>query len=107
MEIDLRDHARRLGASVSMWPNLDEFDLHVQLGRNTWRIDAKAWASPVALAQALLASEPPGQQLEIVIPDHQRPACAAVNGMLVGRRMTARTLSSMNRLLERTAREAR
>ena len=66
METDLRDHARRLGADVSMWPNLDEFDLHIQLGRNVWRIDAKAWASPVALAHALLAGEPPGQHLEIV-----------------------------------------
>jgi len=104
MEADLRDHARRLGADVSMWPNLDEFDLHIQLGRNTWRIDAKAWASPVALAHALLAAEPPGRQLEIVIPDHQRPACAALNDMLAGRRMTARTLSGMKRLLEREAR---
>jgi hypothetical protein len=107
METDLRDHARRLGADVGMWPNLDEFDLHVQLGRNAWRIDAKVWASPVALAHALLAGEPPGQQLEIVIPDHQRPACAPVNGMLVGRRMTVRTLTGMKRLLERAAREAR
>lgn len=107
METDLRDHARRLGADVSMWPNLDEFDLHIQLGRNVWRIDAKAWASPVALAHALLAGEPPGQHLEIVIPDHQRPACAAINDMLAGRRMTARTLSGMKRLLGQAAREAR
>jgi hypothetical protein len=107
MEADLRDHARRLGADVSMWPNLDEFDLHIQLGRNVWRIDAKAWASPVALAHALLAGEPPDQHLEIVIPDHQRPACAAINDMLAGRRMTARTLSGMKRLLDRAAREAR
>lgn len=107
METDLRDHARQLGADVSMWPNLDEFDLHIQLGGNVWRIDAKAWASPVALAHALLACEPPGQHLEIVIPDHQRPACAAINDMFAGRRMTARTLSGMKRLLERAAREAR
>ena len=107
MEADLRDHARRLGADVVMWPNLDEFDLLIQLGVKSWRIDAKAWASPVALAQALLAGEPPGQQLEIVIPDHQRPACAAVNDMLAGRRMTARTLSGMKRLLEQATREAR
>jgi hypothetical protein len=106
MEIDLRDHARRLGAEVSMWPNLDEFDLHVQLGRNSWRVDAKAWASPVALVQALLTAAPPGHQLEIVIPDHQRPACAAMNDMLAGRRMTARTLTGMKRVLERAAREA-
>jgi hypothetical protein len=107
MEADLRDCARRLGADVDMWPNLDEFDLHIQLCRNAWRIDAKAWASPIALAHALLAAEPPGQQLEIVIPDHQRPACAALNDMLAGRRMTARTLTGMKRLLERAAREAR
>ena len=107
METDLRDYAQRLGANVIMWPNLDEYDLHVELGTNRWRIDAKAWASPVALAHALLAGEPPGQQLEIVIPDHQRPACTAVNDMLAGRLMTARTLGDMKRQLARAAREAR
>ena len=90
-----------------MWPNLDELDLVISLGRETWRIDAKAWASPVALAQALLAGEPPSQHLHIVIPDHQRPACSALNDMIAGRRMTARTASGMKRLLDQAARGAR
>lgn len=107
VETDLRDHARRLGAEVTMWPDLDEFDLLIRLGGKSWRVDAKAWASPLALAQALLDSEPPRQQLEIVIPDHQRTACAAVNDMLAGRRMKVRTVSNMKQLLDRAAREAR
>lgn len=107
VETDLRNHAQQLGAEVAMWPNLDEFDLLIVLGGKSWRVDAKAWASPAALAQALLAAEPPRQHLEIVIPDHQRSACAALNDMLAGRHMTARTVSDMRRLLERAARGAR
>jgi hypothetical protein len=103
LETGLRDHAEALGAEVSMWPNLDELDLVIRLGGKTWRIDAKAWASPVALAQALLASEPPAQLLHIVIPDHQRPARSALNDMLKGRRMTALTARDMKTLLDRAA----
>jgi hypothetical protein len=107
VETDLRDHALRLGAEVIMWPNLDEFDLLIRLGRRSWRIDAKAWASPVALGQALQDGDPPGQPLEIVIPDHQRPACSALNDMIADRRMTARTVSSMKNVLSRAARDPR
>jgi len=106
VETDLRDHALRLGTEVVMWPNLDEFDLLIRLDRKSWRIDAKAWA-PRLRSRRLLAGDPPGQRLEIVIPDHQRPTCSALNDMIAGRRMTARTVSSMKSLLDRAARDAR
>jgi len=107
MEVGLRDHARHLGAEVIMWPNMDEFDLLIEFGGKSWRVDAKAWASPLALAQALTDGDPPAHHLEIVVPDRQRPACAALNDMLSGRRMTVRTLSGMKSLLDRAAGGAR
>ena len=107
LEIDLRDYARRLGAEVALWPDLDEYDLLITLGRREWRIDVKAWASPIALAHALLASELPGEHLDVVIPDHQGPACGAINDVIRSRNMTAMTIRGMKSLLRTAAREAR
>jgi hypothetical protein len=90
-----------------MWPNMDEFDLFIEVRGKSWRVDAKAWASPLALVQALLDGDPPAQHLEIVVPDRQSPACAALNDMLSGRRMTVRTLGGMKSLLDRAAGRSR
>jgi hypothetical protein len=30
LECELRDHAAGLGAEVSMWPDLDSYDVHIQ-----------------------------------------------------------------------------
>ena len=72
LECDLRDHARTNGADVVMWPEKDRYDLAIALGSTVWRVDAKAWASPIALGEALQGTRPAEPGLIIVIPDYQR-----------------------------------
>ncbi|GAA2821415.1 restriction endonuclease-related protein [Crossiella cryophila] len=74
LECALRDHALKLGADVVMWPHRDRYDLAITLGRQVWRVDAKAWASPVALGEALRGTPPVAPGLVIVVPNHQRPS---------------------------------
>ena len=78
LECQLRDHARSKGAEVTMWPNKDQYDLRITLGGKTWKVDAKAWASPVALADALREKDCPVPGLIIVIPDHQRTSASLI-----------------------------
>ena len=78
LECELRDHARAQGAEVTMWPHKDRYDLKIALGARVWKVDAKAWASPVALADALREKESPEPGLIIVIPDHQRSSAPLV-----------------------------
>jgi REase associating with pPIWI_RE len=78
LECELRDHATGLGAKVTMWPDLDSYDLHIETPARQWRIDAKAWVSPVRLLDALRERPPRERPLYIVLPDHQRPACRAL-----------------------------
>jgi hypothetical protein len=82
LECELRDHATGLGAEVNMWPDLDSYDVHIQAPARQWRIDAKAWASPAGLLDALRERPPRERPLHIVLPDHQRPACQALNEAL-------------------------
>ncbi|WP_210750135.1 restriction endonuclease-related protein [Nocardia gamkensis] len=97
LECDLRDHARAAGAKVDMWPHKDRYDLRITLKRKVWRVDAKAWASPVALGEALRETEPAEPGLIIVIPDHQRSSRDLLAAMLRGtgyRVMTATDLKN-------------
>lgn len=82
LECELRDQATGLGAKVTMWPDLDSYDLHIETPTRQWRIDAKAWASPVRLVDVLRDRPPEDRPLYIVLPDHQRPACRALNEAL-------------------------
>jgi REase associating with pPIWI_RE len=107
LEIGLRDYALKLGADVTLWPHLDEYDLRITIGGRTWRIDVKAWASPVALARALLAADRPREHLHIVLPDHQTPACPAISDVLRPRNMTVTTMGRMKATLRAAGREAR
>lgn len=72
LECRLRDHALGLGADVVMWPHHDRYDLEITVNGYRWQVDAKAWASPVALAEALRGASPAVPGLIIVIPDYQR-----------------------------------
>jgi hypothetical protein len=82
LECELRDHATGLGAKVTMWPDLDSYDLQIETPARQWRIDAKAWVSPIRLLDALRERPPRERPLYIVLPDHQRPACRALNEAL-------------------------
>jgi hypothetical protein len=95
LECELRDYARSLGAGVVMWPNRDLYDLAINLGEDEWLVDAKTWASPRALGEALRARPPAVRKLVIVIPDHQRKDLHLVRQLVEGcgyRVVTARQL---------------
>ncbi|GLW90626.1 hypothetical protein [Actinokineospora globicatena] len=82
MEIELRDHAVKVNADVRMWPHQDRYDLRIALNGHVWRVDAKAWASPMALGEALRGTTPAAPDLTIVVPDHQRPSLTLLRTML-------------------------
>ncbi|WP_211222523.1 hypothetical protein [Actinokineospora enzanensis] len=97
LECRVRDHALRLGAEVVMWPHRDRYDLAVTLGEQVWRVDAKAWASPVALGEALRGTRPAAPGLLIVVPDHQRPSLELLRHLVGGsgyRVLTAKDLKT-------------
>jgi hypothetical protein len=44
-EIQLAEALSKLGVRVTLWPEIDEFDLLVELGRKVrWAIDVKDWS---------------------------------------------------------------
>ncbi|MCW2934247.1 MAG: hypothetical protein JWM19_5209 [Actinomycetia bacterium] len=103
LECEIRDHALDLGAHVEMWPDLDSYDIRVEIGRRGWRIDAKAWASPVRLVDALRDKAPDGP-LYIVLPDHQRAACHVLEEALRPRGFLVRTASQVKAEMSDAAR---
>lgn len=95
LECELRDYARSLRAKVVMWPHRDLYDLAIKLRANEWLVDAKTWASPRALGEALRARPPAVPKLVIVVPDHQRKDLHLVRQLVDGcgyRVATARDL---------------
>ncbi|MGW1871400.1 restriction endonuclease-related protein [Streptomyces mauvecolor] len=92
MEVALRDAVAGLtGVDVEMYPDRDAYDLRIVAGEpcvhREWRVDAKAWSSPDALADALAASRrrPDGVQLTIAVPHQQWSELPAMWGRLSGR----------------------
>jgi hypothetical protein len=104
LECGLRDHATGLGAKVTMWPDLDSYDVHIETPARQWRIDAKAWVSPVRLLDALRDRPPRERPLYIVIPDHQRPACRALNEALRPHGFIVRTAAQIKSEVSKTIR---
>jgi len=105
LECEIRDHAVGLGAEVDMWPDLDKYDVRVRLGGREWRIDAKAWASPVRLIDAL-RDEAPQAGLYIVLPDHQRSVCQAIENVLKEQGFLVRTASQVKAQMAEEARRS-
>lgn len=91
METALRDAVAGPGVDVAMYPEYDAYDLKILAGppcvAREWRVDAKAWSSPDALADALTKSRrwPEGVQLTIVVPHRQWSELPAMWGRLSGR----------------------
>ncbi|MDX3661502.1 hypothetical protein PV646_29720 [Streptomyces sp. ID05-26A] len=96
LECELRNHATGLRADkVVMWPDRDLYDLAIKLAGKEWFVDAKMWASPRALGEALRARPPAVPDLVIVIPDHQRKDLHLLRQLVEGcgyRIVTAREL---------------
>ena len=107
LECELRDHAAGLGAEVSMWPDLDSYDVHIQAPARQWRIDAKAWVSPLGLLDALRERPPRERPLYIVLPDHQRPACQALNEALRPHGFKVRTAAQIKSEVSKAMRGSR
>ncbi|MGW2542516.1 restriction endonuclease-related protein [Kitasatospora sp. NPDC001574] len=114
LEIELRDRLKDWAhVRVEMWPGElrpDEYDLRITAaapGRRvrTWRVDAKDWASAVALARALLEREPKPYALCIVVPDHQGHEVAYLQARLTGRKTKVFTLTRLVEQIKRAARE--
>jgi hypothetical protein len=105
LECEIRDHAVSLGAKVDMWPDLDKYDVRVRLCRREWRIDAKAWASPVRLIDAL-RDETPQAALYIVLPDHQGSVCQALEEALKQQGFRVRTASQVKAEMTKEARRS-
>ncbi len=82
LECELRDYARSLKATVTMWPRKDRYDLKIRLHRRVWKLDAKAWVSAVKLGDALRETEPAEPGLIIVIPDHQHGSRELLQDMI-------------------------
>jgi hypothetical protein len=93
LELALAETLREVGAQVALWPNLDEYDLHITLTQTPttqalasqattreWTVDVKDWRSAHQLAAALRA-EPPNAQW-IVIPDHKAADLALLRRVL-------------------------
>jgi hypothetical protein len=67
VELDLRDQLSSF-ADVQLWPEVDAYDLHVERGDRTWRIDVKDWRRADLLLERLRADEWE-DEIWIVVPD--------------------------------------
>ncbi|MFD6936206.1 hypothetical protein ACFWAP_08655 [Streptomyces goshikiensis] len=92
MEVTLRNALKGIsGLDVRMYPDRDSYDLHITAGRplvdKEWKVDAKAWRSADALADALLAKPvlPGPEPLIIVVPRRQRCDLSVLRERLRGR----------------------
>ncbi len=105
LECRLRDYAHAQGASVQMWPHKDRYDLRIELGQRTWRVDAKAWASVVALGESLRPEEEEETYtgLIIVIPDHQRNEREVLHHMVSGHGYRVLTATGLEREITKEA----
>jgi restriction endonuclease in pPIWI_RE module len=112
LEIELRDELQEVvHVRVEMWPGElrpDEYDLKITIavpGRRTriLRVDAKAWESIDALAQALLEGEPKPYPLIIVVPNHQAHEVEYLKTRLAGRRTSVTTLKDLVRQVKRAS----
>lgn len=75
VEIGLYDALASRGLKPALWPDLDAYDLHVEVGagagKAVYRIDVKDYTSPLLLAKKIEADEGDAGGAEwLVVPDH-------------------------------------
>lgn len=92
MELQLRDALPQVtGLTIEMYPDDDRYDLRVSaddpLVAKEWRIDAKAWRSPAALAEALVDRPllPGPVPVTIVVPHRQKAELPMLHERLASR----------------------
>ena len=70
--MDLKRRLDQLnGVSVTLWPNLDQYDLLIQIGESQLKIDVKDWSNAFALAKAI-SNDRNTESLIYVVPDDRR-----------------------------------
>jgi hypothetical protein len=79
VEIDLYRALEARGLRPTLWPDLDAYDLHVDVGtgsrKSAFRIDLKDYTSAVLLAQKVQADGgDPGGAGWLVVPDYRSPS---------------------------------
>jgi REase associating with pPIWI_RE/pPIWI_RE three-gene island domain Y len=82
-ELRLADRLRRLGATVVLWPSRDLYDLHIEAGNRSWKVDVKEHATVERLAEKLHARPPAAHT--IVLPDSHRGWLHAVEAAIPNR----------------------
>lgn len=71
LELQLAEQLSELGLDVTLWPDVDRSDLRLVQGALVTDLDAKVWASPIALGRYLENLEFSSSRW-IVIPDYQK-----------------------------------
>jgi hypothetical protein len=82
-ELRLADRVRRLGATVVLWPSRDLYDLHIEAGNRSWKVDVKEYATVERLVEKLHARPPAADT--IVLPDSHRGWLHAVDAAISNR----------------------
>jgi REase associating with pPIWI_RE len=82
-ELRLADRLRRLGATVVLWPSRDLYDLHIEAGNRSWKVDVKEHATVERLVEKLHARPPAADT--IVLPDSHRGWLHAVDAAISNR----------------------
>ncbi len=62
------------GVSITMWPHLDTYDLHVRAGETVWKVDVKDWSNPISLGKHIAIRVP--LDICIVIPNDRSSGLA-------------------------------
>ncbi|WP_257789695.1 hypothetical protein [Clostridium isatidis] len=69
-EINLNNKLEKLGVSVTLYPNFDEYDLEICFSIDKWAIDVKDYGNPYILVSKVKSFEPNNcEKSFIVIPD--------------------------------------
>lgn len=71
-EVQLAEELSKLGIRVTLWPQIDEFDLLVELSRKArWAIDLKDWSYLDEEALRQIQYQPSATETLVVFPDYR------------------------------------
>lgn len=69
-ELSIAERVRRIaGTTVLLWPQRDQYDLHIEHGGREWRVDVKDWSDAGSLAASLQRHPHSAGPVCIVVPD--------------------------------------
>lgn len=71
------------GVDAKLWPMVDDYDLHVEHGANSWRVDVKDFTSVTSLAAHLRTTDFDPHELWIVVPDERSSQLSTLERLLI------------------------